>query len=54
MELGGSPLHTGVGGSHSTLGDADGAVKVLGGHSESLPLSSILGRRGQTEQGSLF
>lgn len=54
MELGGSPLHTGVGGSHSTLGYADGAVKVLGGHSEGLPLGSILGRRGQTEQGSLF
>ena len=43
---GATPL--GLGGSHSTLECADRAVKVLGGHSEGLPLGSILSRRGQT------
>ena len=44
-------LHStlGLDGSHSTLECAERAVKVLGGHSEGLPLGSILGRRGQTE-----
>lgn len=31
-------------GHHSTLGWADGAGKVSGGHSEDLPLGSRLGR----------